>query len=603
MKPLSLSFLLLLLSLLLSACAPSPTSTRAPSLTSADSVDSLLRAADQAGPIRAAELRVQAARRLLSLNQQQEAIRVLAQTDTRNLPPSLGFEIAQIRALNALQQRDSQQALVYLDYTQLPRDLDSEQLVQLSELRADAFELQADYLAATRELIASSQMTEDRQQQRILHDRIWRELNAMQTSDLQRARQDRNNTYFEQGWFELAHEAQISQQLAGDLPDEWLFRWQEHPAALIPPAAYSQQPETSSPAIGSWSALDSLPGAKRIALALPFSGPLAQVATNLSDGFMTALQTDTQTATQVVTLDTTQIQTSAQLFTLALQQGADWIVGPLERELVNQLANSPEHPLPVLALNQSQSGSNPPFQLELSSEHEIRGLVDYAIASGFRTALIISSDAPWASRLTQTLRQEYSNRGGQLIGSLTYNTQASASEQIRGLLVQDPALARSMPSRSRSGQQVNVSHDSQVIFMITDATDARLIRPMLAYHYAGGIPLLATSHVYEGPANAVRDADLDGIQFIDLPWRITSNSSTREALSQHRTDVDTDMGKFYALGADAYHLQRHLSQLNPGQGALMEGETGRLAFDSQKRITRSLSWAIFRNGVPQPIAP
>ncbi|KGK42033.1 hypothetical protein LH51_10020 [Nitrincola sp. A-D6] len=214
--------------------------------------------------------------------------------------------------------------------------------------------------------------------------------------------------------------------------------------------------------------------------------------------------------------------------------------------------------------------------------------------------MIIHSDTRSGQRFEQLIREEYQQRGGSITATLNFKASQSNSEQVRGLLLQDPEIARTMPSRSRSGMSVNVQHETDVIFMATDAADARLIRPMLMYHFAGAIPVMATSQVYEGNASASRDTDLNGITFVDLPWRIAEPSSIRLTLLELRENTDTDIGRLYALGADAYLISQNLPQLI-NQGSTINGETGSLKLGPNRRINRALVWAKFVNGEPQLI--
>ena len=80
----------------------------------------LLKSAASAQPIRAAELKLEAAKLLLAQGDKQRAMQVLAEIDTRPLPPSLAFDISRLRADQALQANDGQSALYYLDRAQLP---------------------------------------------------------------------------------------------------------------------------------------------------------------------------------------------------------------------------------------------------------------------------------------------------------------------------------------------------------------------------------------------------------------------------------------------------------------------------------------------------
>src|SRR3989338_6374254 len=90
---------------------------------------------------------------------------------------------------------------------------------------------------------------------------------------------------------------------------------------------------------------------QHIALLLPLSGPLSPYATAIRNGFFTAYyeqKNRTGTAPSISVMDTTgqPIQT---VYKTAVAQGADFIVGPLDKTNVTALVNTQVLPVPVLA--------------------------------------------------------------------------------------------------------------------------------------------------------------------------------------------------------------------------------------------------------------
>ena len=597
-KQLRLLFALVMMSILLAACGSQPgmpsISSPSPSVQD-DETRQLLKEAQSAPPSESAQLRLQAAERLSTQGNDLEAISILESIDKRRLPAELGLSVALEQARLAISQNNPERALRNLDFHLLPTNLNPEQIVRLNIARAEAFELFGNSIAAARELISATQMTRDESLQQSLHDQIWVVLIATNSGELQQAVQNRNNNFYEQGWFERA--ASLSGVVNFDEQQEKLFDWQllwdQHPAAALPPRS------ADTPIATDLSPISSTDRAQRVALFLPLQGDLADFSKTIVEGFITAMQSSPSGATEVILLDSTEIRSPEQLFHTARTQGADFIVGPLERNFVNQLAEFPDHPLPVLALNPAEQGLNPPLQLDLSSDHEVNTLLLRASEQGFRNAMIIRSDNRSGERFEQLIRQAFQEQGGYISASLAFRATESNSEQIRELLLQDPEIARTMPSRSRSGMRVNISHETDVIFMAAEPRDARLIRPMLLYHFAGNIPVMATSQLYEGNPDNSRDNDLNGIEFIDVPWRLAEPSETKLLISEKRQNSDSDIGKLYALGADAYIISQNLPLLLQQQTII--GETGLLTLGPNRRISRELTWARFNNGVPQLI--
>lgn len=597
-KQIRLLLALVMISILLTACGSQPgmpgISMPSPAVLDTET-QQLLLDAQSAPAAEAAQLKLQAADRLSAQGNDLEASSILESIDKRRLPAELGLSVALEQAALSLTQNNPERALRSLDFHLLPTDLDRDQIIRLNIARAEAFDLLGNAIGAARELISATQMTDDLSAKQSLHDQIWSVLSGANSSDLQQAVENRNNNFFEQGWFERA--AILSGISNFDEQQEKLFDWQllwdQHPAASIPPRPADSQLATDL------SPIPVTDKAQRVALFLPLQGNLAEFSRIIVEGFITAMQSSQTTQTEVIMLDSTEIRSPEQLFHTARTQGADFIVGPLERNFVNQLAEFPDHPLPILALNPAEQGLNPPLQLDLSSDHEVNTLMSRADQLGYRNAMIIRSDNRSGERFELMIREAFQKQGGFISASLTFRPTESNSEQIQQLLLQDPEIARTMPRSSRSGMRANISHETDVIFMAAEPRDARLIRPMLLYHFAGNIPVMATSQLYEGNPSASRDNDLSGIQFIDVPWRLAEPSETRLSITERREDADTELGKLYALGADAYIISQNLPVLLQQQ--TLSGESGILSLGPNRRISRELSWARFNNGIPQLI--
>jgi len=137
--------------------------------------------------------------------------------------------------------------------------------------------------------------------------------------------------------------------------------------------------------------------------------------------------------------------------------------------------------------------------------------------------------------------------------------------------------------------------DMDVVFLLSrNGAEARSIKPLLAFHYAGNLPVYAMSSIYSGIPDP-RDRDLNGINLVETPWLLGSNPSVRVAIAAGDTGSD-NYTRLNALGADAFLLQSRFSQLQAGPDALIRGDTGLLSMDPQLQIHRELSLATFDEG-------
>jgi len=596
-----LSFSLLVTATLLAGCsAPSkpPQVIDATGTTQAAGVEMLLQQAQNEPPIRSAELKLQAAQLLVQQGQRNRAEQILSAIDTRILPPTLAFEIAKLRAGEQMDPQQAAEALRYLDRQRFSA-LPAPQQAELSELRAEALLAQDDRIAASRELITSSLLVQQDPERQRYHDQIWQLLQAVPDDVLRQALQA-GNSYHEQGWFELAEMMRSS----SDLPsreaalERWRQLWQAHPVLILPPAGLMGLQRAGEPIT-----------ARRIAVVLPLSGELAQPANAILDGIRAAQTVQAQrgqTPAQLSLIDSSLYPSADEILLAARQQGAEMIIGPLDQALVAQFANQPQRELPVLALNPAPAGPSTPWQLELSSEHEARMVVKQALADGHRTVLLITPAADWGDRIQAVMREELAANGGQVVGTLRYQAGGNYDDQIARLLLTDQSKQREQRLREllqhRLEFQERRRQDADAILLTALPDAARLIKPMLDYHFAADMPVYATSHLYPGHADATRDVDLNGITFCDLPWILEPPSPAHLQLSSAGKETLSRFGRLYALGVDAINVYPWLEQLQNAPGSFLQGETGALSIDANRRVQRQLSCTRFIDGIPASLA-
>jgi len=596
-----LSFGLIVAATLIAGCS---TPTTPPQVVDATAppqsmgVDALLSQARHAAPIRAAELKLQAARLLTEQGEHQRAEQILAGIDTSILPPTLAFDIAKLRAGGSMDQQQASAALRYLDRRRFSA-LPATQQAELNALRADAWLVQDDRIAASRELIMSSLLVQDEVERQRYHDQIWQLLQSVSDTDLRQALQA-DNSYHEQGWFELAEMMRTSADLPGREAalERWRQLWMAHPALTMPPAGLMGLQQSGE-----------IIQAQRIAVVLPMSGDLARPASAILDGIRAAQAVQRrqgQEPARLSLIDSSRYQSADEILQAARLQGADMIIGPLNQSLVAQLSNQPGRDLPVLALNPAPAGPSTPWQLELSSEHEARMVARRALADGHRNLLLITPAADWGDRIQTVMREELTAGGGRVVGSLRYQAGSNYDAQVAGLLLTEQSQQREKQLRELLRHKLEFQErrrqDADAILFTALPDAARLIKPMLDYHFAADLPIYATSHLYPGYPDAARDADLNNVLFCDLPWILEPPSEAHRLLIAEGKETLSRFGRLYALGVDAINLYPWLEQLQNAPGAFLKAETGRLSLDANRRVQRLLSCTRFANGIPAPVA-
>ncbi len=596
-----LSFSLLLATALLAGCAsqttPPPVVDKQD--TAEQSIASLLRQASTQPATPAAELRLQAARMLAMSGQQQRAVEVLDAIDLTAIPPTLAFEVAKLKTRLVTGSDDPTEALKLLELSRFS-SLPADQQAALGQLRADVWLQQGNRIAAIRELIVSSLLTLDPVEQQRYHDQIWRLLQQTPLEQIKAAAKA-DNDYQQQGWFELALMLRASPDLAArqQALDSWSTLWESHPALTLPPAGLLGLELGGEQLV-----------AQRIGVILPLSGDLAKPAAAIRKGMEAQLEVMRREGKQVpvlLMLDSTGLNDVTPLLMQARQQAVDLLIGPLNPALVNQLSAQPLLDIPTLALNPAEAGPSRPWQLELSSEHEARMVARRALAEGHQRVLVITPAAEWGDRVANVMREEMEASGGQVVGNLRYQAADNYNDQVAELLLTRQSAEREQQLRKllrhRLEFQERRRQDAEAILMTALPDAARLIKPMLDYHFAADLPIYATSHIYPGYPNATRDVDLNGITFCDLPWLLQPPSEAHRLLSSNGEDTLSRFGRLFALGVDAIKTYPWLPQLEQRPGSFLLGETGQLVMDSNKRLQRELSCTTFTGGEPASLIP
>lgn len=475
----------------------------------------------------------------------------------------------------------------------------TEPLLQLriSNLARHVATLGGDDLRAAHLAIRQLEFTSDPLPRAGLLREGWRALLRLSESERQSALESAEGDW--RGWLELAglERPDRSGAAMGEQLQDWLQRHPEHPAATMLPGG-----------LGFLRVAHDSPS--QVTLLLPLTGELSSAANAIRDGYLAQhyLARGDQAGTpHIRIIDTSDFADATSAYRQAVADGAELVIGPLNRDAVNELAALTDRPVPVLALNRStvtaeQSGAAF-LQLSLAPEDEMRQLAERAWGKGARRALVIRPAGERGARLTEALTQGWQQLGGTLADAMVYSSAEGWSEELKSALHLQASEQRAREMRAMLGTRIEHTprrrQDVDAIFLLADsAAEARSLRPLLAFHYAGALPVYAPSSVYTGqPDN--RDRDLDGVQLIELPWLLGANPRARVALTAGSTGSD-GLPRLNALGADAWLLQSRLAQLQAGPDTLLRGNTGLLTLDEQLRVLREALPARFDGSELRP---
>ncbi|MEJ2515154.1 MAG: penicillin-binding protein activator [Gammaproteobacteria bacterium] len=407
------------------------------------------------------------------------------------------------------------------------------------------------------------------------------------------------------GWLELGRLATQSDspfQLRAAVLG-WQQRNPEHPAAL----GVTQELLAEARALSRYPA--------RLALLLPLSGRLAGPGRAVRDGFAAAyLATDTgQESPPVLDVyDTVALGVTA-AYEEAVQNGAEFVVGPLLKSDVAELAGAALPAVPTLALNWADDGVAVPghvAQFALAPEDEATEAARRAMADGHCFAVALVPDTDQGLRIAESFGAALQEAGCRLLEWQRYfEGDRDFSAEITSLLLIDESESRHERLQGFLRRPLEFEprrrQDADLIFLGADPEAGRLILPQLQYFFAKNLPVYAGSAIY-APGRADTD-DLSGIRFPVMRWRVDPAAPGAAFMNQFSAFGPGALdryGRLYAFGADAWRL---VPLVHNRSGRLAEGVpglTGTLFLGADGRVHRRLDWARFSDGeaVPLPAA-
>lgn len=350
------------------------------------------------------------------------------------------------------------------------------------------------------------------------------------------------------------------------------------PTAVTRPYISVPPVEAAAPSARTAPSIEPAQASGTIALLLPLdSSAFSRAADAVKAGFMAAFGLSPNDQSLRVKLYSSGDQPASILATYrqAIQDGSNIVVGPLTRTGVTALAESGLVSVPTLALNVPDSSIVPPHDLYffgLSVEAEARQVARMAFESGKRSAVTIAVDSPLSKRSQQAFVDQWQALGG------TIKAQYQMSDNAEELSLLGNAVAGS---------------GADAIFLALGYDNARLVRPYLPLTAA----IYATSQVDNAGSDPAGYFDLEGVQFVDMPWLLQPDHPAVMIYPRQDDLGGEDFQRLYALGIDAFRLSRILLA-GTNRDFTLDGVTGTIHLRGDNQLSRELVHGEFRQGVP-----
>lgn len=638
--------------MLLAGCAPAPQKPGGAPPAGLERAQALLekgeyaqvaqlyeQAAREAEPSQRAGLALEAADAYLKARDLAAADRLLGGISRARLEGPDGVRYDLVAAELALAQSAPGQAL-----SRLPREaaaVPEEWRARYHRLRAQALLDEDQPYAAAQERLALQQWLQSPEEARANREALLSALLRMAPDSMQANLQALPADSPMSGWLALAYQVK-TQLFEGKPMGPALARWREqypgHPGgeALARDLIQRYQQAFRYP--------------PSVALLLPLSGRFEAAAESIRNGFLTAYYEGQEGRPSVRIYDVaSHPQGVVGAYRQAVNDGAGWVVGPLDKDAVSTLLSQPDRPVPILALNYLDEDTPPAaetdrellslrpgdaamppepaaaagevpgaprsraladaFQFGLLPEQEARQAAEKLISDGHHRALVLAPTDDWGQRLARAFARRFTELGGFVadVGRFDPN-RSDHSDTIRALLDLQAGIRRDRALEQLLGRDLNyvphMRNDVDALFLAARPGQARLIKPQLRFFQAVDLPVYGTSHIYSGSPAPGNDADLNGVEFCDAPWMLGTSDEppSRQQAVRWFPNASGELGRLYALGVDAYRLIPYLPWLADHPADDYPGLSGRLTLDGSGHLHRHLAWAVFRHGVPVPLA-
>ncbi len=435
---------------------------------------------------------------------------------------------------------------------------------------------------------------------------LWTLLTQLDSADLETMQA--SSAGMALGWIELALINRVHFSNPVNLKaviGDWSARYPQHSAQvnIVPGLIESSENFSARP--------------QQIAVLLPMSGRFRDASRAIREGLVAAWFDDRNNPASVSFVNTDSLNV-VENYQQAVADGADFIIGPLEKPAIERLLEQGTLSKKTLVLNYFDGNLDDPlyehvqpgknfFQFALAPESEAEQVAERAFQDGHVRALVITAGGEWGDRMLLAFEKRWLELGGVMLERASYSDATEDySEPIRQLLNTDSSKLRAKELRAVLNRSIHSEErrrqDADFIFIAARPEIARQVMPHIRFLRAGDLPVYATSHIYSGQPNPVRDADMNNILFADIPWNLNpdfAHGQSKSVIGQSWPQLAANYQRLYALGYDAYAVIPELPALRADVRRRFNGATGDLYIVDQGRIQRKLTWARFVDGQPE----
>lgn len=310
-----------------------------------------------------------------------------------------------------------------------------------------------------------------------------------------------------------------------------------------------------------------------VVLTPPQASPAYAVTKPFRDGILASYREDKDNYT-IRQVEVKPEEGVAKVLEQVADEGAMLVIGPILKNNVDEIAQMPFVPLPVLAINRTSAEVLPELfiNMDMSAESQMSQLVSEAVAKTKRSAeanlpfLILTTSNPYDQRLADAAEA------------------ALDKEEI-------PSVRMSLaPSDLREMVRSEEQEFRATVFAM-NSTYAGMVRPFLAPY----TPVYGTS--YTDPKNNedamsahTQSNDLRGMVTLEIPAITELDSTTYSKYRSRLLKMTAEERLMFSVGVDAWRLGKEWLEWHE-KVDYADGMSGRIHFDKSEgpHVARSLT--------------
>jgi len=356
--------------------------------------------------------------------------------------------------------------------------------------------------------------------------------------------------------------------------------------------------------------LTNLTPIKKIAVLLPMTGRYSKIGKAIYDGIEIQLNEFSDELKPKITIyDTGDEDINVKdMYSEISNSNFDFIIGPLKKNLIDEILKYTGNSQPVLTLNYSnkfRKQSKNIYQFGLLPEDESICIAEKSIIDGNKNASLLYPDNLWGKRIAKSFALRFEELGGKIIDEIIYKEDIkSINTSVKNLLKIQDSIKRKNKIQNILNVKLHfkphIANNLDSIFAVGTSKNMRAFKPQFNFNFAEDIPFYSTSHIYNGTINKEKNDDLNDIKFCDIPWLYNQkNIINKKSFSEN--NKKKDLLRFVALGMDSIKVIHNIDKLELSKNKYLPGDTGYLQLDEFNKIRRDLIIVKFKNGKARKI--